>query len=236
MAGLDVSRTPPGIFTEGGTEAAAGQDAIPVGCTADVTRLPAEGGRPDHVRCRSLCLQPVPSSWKKRNRGSLAQPSEGTDQFGLLMGQRVRGCNGGRMTDELRYPTADRWAIAIVAAVRSDNDPRTLELWARAAAAGRGTLRGWCYAARAAPRASLDFARLLRIVCRAPLGIPDPLVLLDIVDPRTTTRLLRRAGFSLHEFSCAVGCPLQFLQRQCLVSDPTLLAATCGRVPSSGGN
>ena len=28
-----------------------------------------------------------------------------------------------------------------------------------------------------------------------------------------TIRLLRRAGFSLHELSCAVGCPSQFLKR-----------------------
>jgi hypothetical protein len=147
----------------------------------------------------------------------------------LLMRWSARECKRGksRMTNELRYPTADRWAVAIVTVVRSDNDPRTLDLWARAAATSRGTLRGWCYAARAAPRASLDFARLLRVVCRAPLAISDPLMLLDIVDPRTTTRLLRRAGFSLHQLSCAVGCPSQFLRRQCLVSDPTLLAAVC---------
>jgi hypothetical protein len=99
-------------------------------------------------------------------------------------------------------------------------------MWARLVAASRGALRGWCYAARVSPRSSLDFARLLRVVCRAPLALDDPLYLLDAVDPRTIIRMLGRGGISSEHLRATIRRPARFLHSQQFVSDPILIAAT----------
>lgn len=96
--------------------------------------------------------------------------------------------------DAPRAYAAERWARAVVAVIDSPDDPRTLEAWARVAAAGRGTLRSWCRAAHVPAKASLDFARLLRAVVRSQDTGWDPQNTLDIVDDRTLKRLFQRGG------------------------------------------
>ena len=131
-------------------------------------------------------------------------------------------------TERLRYPNAERWAAAVLAVVASDRDPRTLVAWASESAISRGALRIWCYAAKAKPRESLDFARLLRVACRAPAETADPLCLLDTVDPRTTARLLRRGGLGAAEFQDLVRRPMLFIQRQQFITTPVLIDAVRG--------
>lgn len=129
------------------------------------------------------------------------------------------------MLEDVRFPRAERWAAAVVAAVRSDRDPRTLAAWGMSVAASRGALRAWCHAARVSPRSSLDFARVLRVVCRTPRTAEDPLCLLDFVDPRTMTRMLRRGGLASGDLRAMIRRPDRFLESQRFVSDPILIAA-----------
>jgi hypothetical protein len=129
------------------------------------------------------------------------------------------------MPNDLRYPRAERWAAAVVAAVRCDRDPRTLAAWAASVAASRGALRAWCHAAGVSPRSSLDFARFLRAICRSPRTVDDPLALLDWIDPRTVTRMLSRGGVSSEDLRTTTGRPHRFLDAQRFVSDPILVAA-----------
>ncbi len=90
-------------------------------------------------------------------------------------------------------PAADRWASLVMAVVEAHSDPTTLADWATIAHISRATLILRCQAASLSPKVSLDFARMLRALvlaerlnCRA-----DSLL---ECDPRTLTRLLRRAS------------------------------------------
>lgn len=121
---------------------------------------------------------------------------------------------------------AERWAAIVLAVLDLPCDPRTLESWGRAVGAGRGTLRCWCRAAHLAPKASLDFARLLRAVVRSQDGGWDPYNILDVVDSRTLKGLLRRGG--LADRRGADDRPPtceEFLSRQRLVSQEAALRA-----------
>lgn len=90
----------------------------------------------------------------------------------------------------------ERWARMILVVVQSPYDPKTLDGWAHRLGASRGTIRTWCYAARQRPKASLDFARLLRAVVLAQGERWDLQELLDVVNARTVRALLVRAGFA----------------------------------------
>lgn len=122
------------------------------------------------------------------------------------------------------FHAAERWATAVIAAVGSSRDVRTLEVWGRTAGASRGALRVWCYAAQASPRASLDFARLLRVCLLARTTRSHPLRLLDIVDARTFDRLLARGGLDRASFESAMSTPLAFIDGQRFIDQPHLLS------------
>ena len=128
---------------------------------------------------------------------------------------------------------AERWARAVVAVIDSPDDPRTLDAWARVAAAGRGTLRSWCRAAQVPAKASLDFARLLRAVVRSQDTAWDPQNTLDIVDSRTLRRLFERGGLlDVKPQGLPPSCE-SFLARQRLVSHETALQAVAALVPTA---
>jgi hypothetical protein len=97
--------------------------------------------------------------------------------------------------ENVSAPAVDWMANAIHAACESPRDPRTFELWAAVAGTCARTLRSHCRAAHIQGQAALDFARLLRARLQGRRsGWPWP-DLLDIVEPRTLTRLLERGGF-----------------------------------------
>ncbi len=128
---------------------------------------------------------------------------------------------------------AERWARAVVAVIDSPDDPRTLDAWARVAAAGRGTLRSWCRAAQVPAKASLDFARLLRAVIRSQGTVWDPQNTLDIVDTRTLKRLFERGGLlDVKPQGLAPSCE-SFLSRQRLVPHATVLRAVAALIPAA---
>lgn len=122
---------------------------------------------------------------------------------------------------ECEAHAAARWAGCVVRIVDSPKDPRTLVGWSRWIIASEGALRNWCYAAGISPRRSLVFGRMLRAVCRSDNGRHAPRNLVDVVDRRTLTSLLRYAGFrDEHSFPHAIP---EFLSRQQLVRDPDML-------------
>jgi hypothetical protein len=115
-----------------------------------------------------------------------------------------------------------RWARVIVPLLDSPKDPRTIRDWARWVAASPGTLRNWCRTARIPPRRSLVFGRMLRAVSLCDGGRYRPENLLDVVDLRTLSGLLRMAGLSGdRDFPKSVP---EFLERQTLVRLPDALS------------
>jgi hypothetical protein len=120
--------------------------------------------------------------------------------------------------------SAERWTKAVVAAIESPNDPRTIEAWGRVAAAATGTLRSWCRAARLPAKKSLDFARLLRAVVRSQGASWAPHNLLNVVDQRTLGRLLVRGGLDRYPIDGEPPDWEGFLAQQRLINDPVAIA------------
>ena len=90
-----------------------------------------------------------------------------------------------------------RWVSLIVPVLDAERDPRTLAEWGRQVGASASTLRSRCAAAGQGAKASLDFARLLRLVVRLQAAGDnwDPAAELSSCDPRTAQTLLSRGGF-----------------------------------------
>ena len=88
-----------------------------------------------------------------------------------------------------------RWTTVVLLVCASRTDVTTLSQWARMAGVSASWLRTWCYAAGVTPKASLDFARMLRLIVYASqMGDWDLLNLLDVADRRTLHRLFMRGG------------------------------------------
>ena len=88
-----------------------------------------------------------------------------------------------------------RWASVVVAVLDAEQDLQTLVEWGRHVGMSAGTLRSRCAAAGQSAKASLDFARLLRLVARSQAaGDWDPAAELSSRDPRTVEALLRHGG------------------------------------------
>jgi CheY-like chemotaxis protein len=124
---------------------------------------------------------------------------------------------------ECEAHAAARWARCVVRIVAYPKDPRTLAKWSRWILASEGALKNWCWAAGLSPRRSLVFGRLLRVVCRSEGEGGRHLMrdMLDIVDRRTLTNLLRYAGFE-DERTFPREVP-EFLSRQQLVRDADMM-------------
>ena len=89
----------------------------------------------------------------------------------------------------------DRWVVAVLGLVDAGQDSCTLEAWGRQIGASTSTLKSRCAAAGRGAKASLDFARLLRLVVRANrAGEGWEPAELDSCDPRTVWALLGRGG------------------------------------------
>lgn len=115
---------------------------------------------------------------------------------------------------------AIRWARAVDVIIDSPMDPRTVASWGRVAHVSASAIRSWCFTAGITPRVSLVFGRLLRAVVLSERGLYRPENVLDTVDYRTLTRLLRFGGFAWDDFP---GDVEDFLARQVLVDDPDAL-------------
>lgn len=120
---------------------------------------------------------------------------------------------------------AERWAQAVLKALQSDNDPTTFCKWGRIVGASSSMLRAWCRAAHVAPKAGLDFARVLRAVVHSARRGWDLPNLLDIVDPRTMARLFERGQIADFLYCPDPPSVERFISCQRFVSDETALAA-----------
>jgi FixJ family two-component response regulator len=115
---------------------------------------------------------------------------------------------------------AARWARSVIPVVHAPKDPRTIAGWGRWIAASPGAIRNWCFTARIEPRRSLLFARLLRAVVFYSHGRYRPEDLIDVVDRRTLSSILRRSGLSTLHFPDSVN---EFFQQQTLIVEPHAL-------------
>lgn len=87
-----------------------------------------------------------------------------------------------------------RWAEAVVGVLHAAFDPKTVDAWGRFIGASGSAIRQWCRPVGIAPKASLDFARVLRAVVLSQGKTWDLYDLLDIVDERTMRSLFLRGG------------------------------------------
>jgi DNA-binding response OmpR family regulator len=132
-----------------------------------------------------------------------------------------RGAEKERVASDESHAMA-RWADVVVRAVHSPKDMPTLQEWGRAVAVSKGGLRNWCYTARLSPRRSPQFMRILRAVIRqqnSSLAAED---LLDIVDRRTLTKLLKLGGGTSTDLPNGV---VQFLEGQQIIRNSKAIAA-----------
>lgn len=118
-----------------------------------------------------------------------------------------------------------RWASLVVRTLDAERDPRTLVEWGRYLGASASTLRSRCAAVGQGAKASLDFARLLRLVAvsQAAGNRWDPAAELASCDPRTVQGLLIQAG--LHHIPSGSPPPsiTYFLRHQHVVSGDRIL-------------
>jgi CheY-like chemotaxis protein len=127
-----------------------------------------------------------------------------------------------------------RWADVVVRGVDAPRDMRTLRDWGRSVAASPGAIRNWCYSARVPARDSLLFTRVLRAVFlhnSRPSKKPEDL--LNIVDRRTLTKVLKRAGGTE---STLPSCIDDFLDRQQILPNVRAMAvvrAAIGSTPAT---
>lgn len=73
-------------------------------------------------------------------------------------------------------------------------DPSTTDAWGGVVGASGGAIRQWCRSAGVRPKASLDFARVLRAVALSQGRTWELFNLLDVVDARTMKNLFERGG------------------------------------------
>jgi hypothetical protein len=114
---------------------------------------------------------------------------------------------------------AERWAECVMRVVLAESDTRTVCEWSRVAHVSPGTLRDRCRAAGCRPKASLDFARVLRAVVKCEGRSPHQA--LDILHERTLRRILTTGG--LTEVADDRITPEMFLTRQCFILSCDLL-------------
>lgn len=125
-------------------------------------------------------------------------------------------------SDGAQACAAARWARALIPIIDAPSDPKTIAKWSRWIAASPGAVRNWCCTAGIPARRSLVFGRMLRAVSLSDGGRRRPENLLDVVDQRTLTGLLRYAGLgNAREFPHTLE---SFFARQILVLDPETMA------------
>lgn len=98
-------------------------------------------------------------------------------------------------------------------------------MWGRLVGASRGTLGARCRAARTTPRRSLELARILRalvLTSGSEAGFQD---VMDVVDPRTVSRMFRRAGLPETGSQRVPISAREFVDCQQLVRNPAALGA-----------
>ena len=89
---------------------------------------------------------------------------------------------------------AERWAMLVVQACRSDGDLKTLADWAAFVGVSYSSLCEACRLVDVRPRDARDLTRVLRAIVGSIPDRLDPGLLLDVRDRRTLRTLLKKAG------------------------------------------
>lgn len=85
-----------------------------------------------------------------------------------------------------------RWVRTVLAVVDHSDDVKTIPAWGRLAGVSPSVIRSICLLAGTAPKQSLDFARIMRLITHRQLErIAESL---SVDDPRTLRRLLVAGG------------------------------------------
>jgi len=116
-----------------------------------------------------------------------------------------------------------RWAAMVMKILSLDKDTRTLDECGHALGMSRASIKCRCASVGTSAKDTLDFARLLRVILQCQTQRWNLSEMLDIVDPRTLSRLLQRAG--IDATSDRAPDAREFLRRQSLVTSRVLLAA-----------
>jgi CheY-like chemotaxis protein len=116
-----------------------------------------------------------------------------------------------RATRKTPGSAAERWADLVLRVIDAEEDPKTLTSWARHVGVSQSALRECCGLVHVPARASRDFARLVRAICRSG-ETWEPEAFLDFADARTLRKLLGCAGC----LDCRAQTPTmsEFLKRQ----------------------
>jgi CheY-like chemotaxis protein len=110
---------------------------------------------------------------------------------------------------------AERWAMLVFNACRSDGDLKTLADWAAFVGVSYSSLREACRLIEVHPRDARDLVRVLRAIMKSTDDGVDPAVLLDVRDQRTLRTLQEKAGMGVQETCLSVE---QFLNNQHFVA------------------
>jgi CheY-like chemotaxis protein len=89
---------------------------------------------------------------------------------------------------------AERWAMLVLHACRSDGDLKTLADWAAFVGVSYSSLCVACRLFEVRPRDARDLVRVLRAIIKSTNDGVDPAVLLDVRDRRTLRTLQEKAG------------------------------------------
>jgi hypothetical protein len=133
---------------------------------------------------------------------------------------------GGRPSRNapLSMHAAARLATAILRAIESPDDPKTLVLWGRSVGVSPTALTNSCRVANTPPKKALSFTRVLRAICRQEHEGVLPQDLLDVADLRTLAKLLALGNAPRNRKRTLPGTPEEFLHSQRWIANPTVLA------------
>ncbi|HKE84418.1 MAG TPA: response regulator [Vicinamibacterales bacterium] len=112
---------------------------------------------------------------------------------------RTSGSDWPVLASRLPEPksAAERWAVLVLRACAAGHDLRTIDDWAKAAAASYSTLTESCRLVGIRPYDARDFLRMLRTLYHAQGRTENLEHALAISDYRTLKRMFERAGLSL---------------------------------------
>ncbi len=128
----------------------------------------------------------------------------------------------------------ERWADAVIKFVPAAKDVLTLSAFGRVVGTSAGAFRSWCRTARLSPRASLQFARGLRVVTHRELD-PSRTVesLLNIVDARTLSKFSIASGGTTNALPATTD---EFLRYQTFVNQDAVGAIRRVLMSPGGGS
>jgi len=93
----------------------------------------------------------------------------------------------------------EKWVQLVLRACDSDDDPKTLQLWARRAGVSYSSLCEHCRLLGIQPQDARDLVRTLRAKLRAADYDCSPEILLNVGDRRTLRSILERAGTAFRD-------------------------------------